>query len=256
MSIPDIQSQPDKRKITIDKVGVKGIRYPIVVQDREKGIQHSVADFNIYVELPHQRRGTHMSRFLEVLNRYHTEVFIDKLDAFLSELKTTLKADSAYIDIMFPFFMKKKAPVSRVSSLLSYDCNFNASFKDSFELWIGVKVPVTTLCPCSKAISVYGAHNQRSEIFIKVRYREFVWLEELIQLAEKHSSCEIYPLLKRSDEKYVTEKAYNNPKFVEDVVREITLELNKDKRITGFYVEAENLESIHAHNAYALISKS
>ena len=256
MSIPDIQSQPDNRKITIDKVGVKGIRYPIVVQDREKGIQHSVADFNIYVELPHQRRGTHMSRFLEVLNRYHTEVFIDKLDAFLSELKTTLKADSAYIDIMFPFFMKKKAPVSRVSSLLSYDCNFNASFKDSFELWIGVKVPVTTLCPCSKAISVYGAHNQRSEIFIKVRYREFVWLEELIQLAEKHSSCEIYPLLKRSDEKYVTEKAYNNPKFVEDVVREITLELNKDKRITGFYVEAENLESIHAHNAYALISKS
>ena len=256
MSIPDIQSQPDKRKITIDKVGVKGIRYPIVVQDREKGIQHSVADFNIYVELPHQRRGTHMSRFLEVLNRYHTEVFIDKLDAFLSELKTTLKADSAYIDIMFPFFVKKKAPVSRVSSLLSYDCNFNASFKDSFELWIGVKVPVTTLCPCSKAISVYGAHNQRSEIFIKVRYREFVWLEELIQLAEKHSSCEIYPLLKRSDEKYVTEKAYNNPKFVEDVVREITLELNKDKRITGFYVEAENFESIHAHNAYALISKS
>jgi len=256
MSIPDIQSQPDNRKITIDKVGVKGIRYPIVVQDREKGIQHSVADLNIYVELPHQRRGTHMSRFLEVLNRYHTEVFIDKLDAFLSELKTTLKADSAYIDIMFPFFMKKKAPVSRVSSLLGYDCNFNASFKDSFELWIGVKVPVTTLCPCSKAISVYGAHNQRSEIFIKVRYREFVWLEELIQLAEKHSSCEIYPLLKRSDEKYVTEKAYNNPKFVEDVVREITLELNKDKRITGFYVEAENLESIHAHNAYALISKS
>jgi len=256
MSIPDIQSQPDNRKITIDKVGVKGIRYPIVVQDREKGIQHSVADLNIYVELPHQRRGTHMSRFLEVLNRYHTEVFIDKLDAFLSELKTTLKADSAYIDIMFPFFMKKKAPVSRVSSLLSYDCNFNASFKDSFELWIGVKVPVTTLCPCSKAISVYGAHNQRSDIFIKVRYREFVWLEELIQLAEKHSSCEIYPILKRSDEKYVTEKAYNNPKFVEDVVREITLELNKDKRITGFYVEAENFESVHNHNAYALISRN
>ncbi|MGB3938866.1 MAG: GTP cyclohydrolase FolE2 [Candidatus Cloacimonas acidaminovorans] len=256
MSIPDIQSQADNRKITIDKVGVKGIRYPIVVQDREKGIQHSVADLNIYVELPHQRRGTHMSRFLEVLNRYHTEVYIDKLDAFLSELKTTLKADSAYIDIMFPFFMKKQAPVSRVSSLLGYDCSFNASFKDSFELWIGVKVPVTTLCPCSKAISVYGAHNQRSDIFIKVRYRESVWLEELIQLAEKHSSCEIYPILKRSDEKYVTEKAYNNPKFVEDVVREITLELNKDKRITGFYVEAENFESVHNHNAYALISRN
>ena len=255
MSIPDIQSQPDTRKITIDKVGVKGIRYPIVVQDRENGIQHSVADLNIYVELSHQRRGTHMSRFLEVLNRYHTEVFIDKLDSFLSELKSTLKADTAYVDISFPFFIQKQAPVSKVVSLLGYDCFFNASFNNDFELWIGVKVPVTTLCPCSKAISVSGAHNQRSEIFIKVRYREFVWLEELIQLAEKHSSCEIFPLLKRSDEKFVTDKAYSNPKFVEDIVREITMELNKDKRITGFYVEAENFESIHAHNAYALISR-
>jgi len=255
MSIPDIQSQPDTRKITIDKVGVKGIRYPIVVQDRENGIQHSVADLDIYVELPHQRRGTHMSRFLEVLNRYHTEVFIDKLDSFLNELKSTLKADTAYIDISFPFFIKKQAPVSKVVSLLGYDCFFNASYNNNFELWIGVKVPVTTLCPCSKAISVSGAHNQRSEIFIKVRYREIVWLEELIQLAEEHSSCEIFPLLKRSDEKFVTDKAYSNPKFVEDIVREITMELNKDKRITGFYVEAENFESIHAHNAYALISR-
>ncbi|HQM16316.1 MAG TPA: GTP cyclohydrolase FolE2 [Candidatus Cloacimonas sp.] len=255
MSIPDIQSQPDTRKITIDKVGVKGIRYPIVVQDRENGIQHSVADLDIYVELPHQRRGTHMSRFLEVLNRYHTEVFIDKLDSFLNELKSTLKADTAYIDISFPFFIKKQAPVSKVVSLLGYDCFFNASYNNNFELWIGVKVPVTTLCPCSKAISVSGAHNQRSEIFIKVRCREFVWLEELIQLAEEHSSCEIFPLLKRSDEKFVTDKAYSNPKFVEDIVREITMELNKDKRITGFYVEAENFESIHAHNAYALISR-
>ncbi|OQC04785.1 MAG: GTP cyclohydrolase FolE2 [Candidatus Cloacimonetes bacterium ADurb.Bin089] len=151
--------------------------------------------------------------------------------------------------------MKKQAPISRVSSLLNYDCCFNASFRENFELWIGVYVPVTTLCPCSKAISVSGAHNQRSRIFIKVRYTEFVWLEELIQLAEKHSSCEIYPLLKRTDEKYVTEKAYRNPKFVEDIVRDITLELSKDKRINGFYVEAENFESIHNHNAYALISR-
>ncbi|MEN6445772.1 MAG: GTP cyclohydrolase FolE2 [Candidatus Cloacimonas sp.] len=255
MNIPDIQSQTDNRSITIDKVGVKGIRYPIIVQDRENGIQHSIADLNIYVELPQHRRGTHMSRFLEILNRYHTDVFIDKLDSFLSDMKMSLKADAAYVDIMFPFFMKKTAPVSKVSSLLSYDCFFNASYNENFELWIGVKVPVTTLCPCSKAISVSGAHNQRSEIFIKVRYREFVWLEELIQLAEKHSSCEIFPLLKRSDEKYVTEKAYNNPKFVEDVVREITLALNKDDRITGFYVEAQNFESIHAHDAYALISR-
>ena len=195
MSIPDIQSQPDTRKITIDKVGVKGIRYPIVVQDRENGIQHSVADLDIYVELPHQRRGTHMSRFLEVLNRYHTEVFIDKLDSFLNELKSTLKADTAYIDISFPFFIKKQAPVSKVVSLLGYDCFFNASYNNNFELWIGVKVPVTTLCPCSKAISVSGSSYQRSEIIIKFGYREFVCWKKLIQLAEEHSSCEIFPWL-------------------------------------------------------------
>lgn len=255
MTIPDIQNQTDKRKITIDKVGVKGVRYPIVVEDKSKGIQHSVADLNIFVELPHTRRGTHMSRFIEILNHYHTEAFIGKLDAFLLELKTTLKAEAAYVDIRFPYFISKKAPVSRISSLLGYDCFFNASYTDSYKLWIGVAVPVTTLCPCSKEISDFGAHNQRSLISIKVSYTGFVWLEELIRLAEAHASCEIYPLLKRPDEKFVTEKAYQNPKFVEDIVREITLELQKDERITGFEVESENYESIHNHSAYALISR-
>ncbi len=254
MSIPDIQNQPDSRNITIDKVGVKGVRYPIVVEDRTSGVQHSVADLNIYVELPHHKRGTHMSRFIEILNRYHKEAFIGKLDVFLSELKKTMKAEAAYVDISFPYFVKKHAPVSKIASLLSYDCIFNASLKDSFKLWIGVVVPVTTLCPCSKEISEYGAHNQRSQISIRVCYNEFVWLEELITLAEKHASCEIYPLLKRTDEKYVTEKAYNNPKFVEDIVRGITEELKADKRITAFHVESENFESIHNHNAYAMIS--
>jgi GTP cyclohydrolase I len=256
MNIPDIQNQADSRKITIDKVGVKGVRYPIVVEDRSEGIQHSVAELNIFVELPHHKRGTHMSRFIEVLNRYHTEAFIGKLDVFLAELKQTMKAEAAYVDISFPYFVKKQAPVSKISSLLSYDCIFNASFKESFQLSIGVVVPVTTLCPCSKEISAYGAHNQRSLISIRVCYHEFVWLEELIDLAEKHASCEIYPLLKRTDEKYVTEKAYNNPKFVEDIVREITVELSADKRISSFYVESENFESIHNHNAYAMISSN
>ncbi len=256
MNIPDLQNQTDTRKISIDKVGVKGIRYPIVVEDRSQKEQHTIADLNIYVHLPHYRRGTHMSRFIEVLNNYHTEVLIGKLDEFLSELKERMKAEAAYVEIRFPYFIKKHAPVTKAASLLGYDCFFAASYADSYQLWIGVEVPVTTLCPCSKEISEYSAHNQRSLITIKVNYRQFVWLEELIDLAEKHASCDIYPLLKRPDEKYVTEKAYRNPKFVEDIVREITQELQKDERITAFEVESENYESIHAHSAYAKISRS
>ena len=255
MTIPDIQSTGDTRKITIDKVGVKGIQYPIIVDDRDHGIQHTIAELNIFVELSHQKRGTHMSRFLEVLNRYHQENLISQLDKFLAELKDKLKADAAYVDITFPYFLRKKAPVSKISSLLNYQCHFQAGFKEVFELTIGVRVPVTTLCPCSKEISVAGAHNQRSEITIQVSYNEFVWLEELIELAENASSCPIYPLLKRVDEKYVTEKAYNNPKFVEDIVREITQKLTADSRITAFHIESDNFESIHNHNAYAMVSR-
>lgn len=254
MSIPDIQSQTDTRKIVIDKVGVKGLRYPIVVEDRQRGTQHTVANLNIYVELPHNKRGTHMSRFVEILHHYHEEALIGNLESFLFELKSSLKAEAAYIDITFPYFLTKHAPVSGIASILSYDCVFSASLKDRYELLIGVIVPVTSLCPCSKEISEYGAHNQRSMITIKVSYDGFVWLEELIELAEATASCEIYSLLKRVDEKYVTEKAYQNPKFVEDIVREITLALEKDTRIRSFYVESENAESIHLHNAYAMIS--
>ncbi len=255
MIIPDLQSMNDVRQVAIDKVGVKGLRYPIVVEDRQDGTQHSVGDLDIYVDLPHHIRGTHMSRFIEILNHYHTEALIGKLPDFLSELKASLKAQAAYIDISFPYFMRKQAPVSGIASLLSYECYFSASLKEVYDLQIGVKVPVTTLCPCSKEISQYGAHNQRSYIFIKVSYQGFVWLEELIELAESAASCEIYPLLKRPDEKYVTEKAYENPRFVEDIVREITLKLEADSRILGFCVESENAESIHLHNAYAMIHR-
>jgi GTP cyclohydrolase IB len=255
MRIPDVQNETDTRKIVIDKVGVKGLRYPIVVEDREKGVQHTVADLNIYVELPHHLRGTHMSRFVEILHHYHQEALIGNLESFLGELKASLKAEAAYIDISFPYFMTKKAPVSGIASILSYDCVFSASLVDKYDLLIGVIVPVTSLCPCSKEISDFGAHNQRSKITIKVSYEGFVWLEELIELAESTASCEIYSLLKRVDEKYVTEKAYRNPKFVEDTVREITLRLERDPRIKRFFVESENAESIHLHNAYAMISR-
>jgi len=249
--IPDIQNQKDTRKITIDKVGVKGIKYPIVVSDRTNKIQNTIADINFYVELPHYNRGTHMSRFVEVLNHYHQEEIIFNLEKLLAEIKKSLKANASYIEIAFPYFIQKKAPISRIPSYLNYECYFKASLSTDYEFVIGVNVPITTLCPCSKEISLYGAHNQRSEVTVFVQYTEFVWLEELIEMIEQTCSCDIYPLLKRSDEKYVTEKAYDNPMFVEDVVRELTVKLLNDNRIVHFEIESENYESIHNHNAYA-----
>jgi GTP cyclohydrolase IB len=250
--IPDIQNQNDTRNIAIDKVGVKSIKYPIVVSDRINTIQHTIADINFYVELPHNYRGTHMSRFIEVLHHYHQENIIFQLEKLLHEIKASLKANAAYIELRFPYFIKKNAPVSKIASYLNYDCFFIASLATQYDFCIGVKVPVTTLCPCSKEISQYGAHNQRSEVTVQVRYTDFIWLEEIIDMIEQTCSCDIYPLLKRSDEKYVTEKAYNNPMFVEDIIRELTIKLSADKRIVNFEIESENFESIHNHNAYAL----
>jgi GTP cyclohydrolase I len=249
--IPDIQNQSDGRKVTIDKVGVKGIKYPILVSDRCNKTQHTIADINFYVDLPHYNRGTHMSRFIEVINKYHQEDLIFKLDKLLKDIKKSLNADAAYIELKFPYFIKKKAPVSKISSYLNYDCYFKASLSNAYEFWIGVSVPVTTLCPCSKEISDFGAHNQRSIVTVLVQYIDFVWLEELIELIEQNCSCDIFPLLKRADEKYVTEKAYNNPMFVEDIIRELTIRLNNDNRILHFEIESENFESIHNHSAYA-----
>lgn len=250
----DIQSMEDTRKIDIDKVGVKNIKYPILVEDRSRGTQHTVAELDIYVKLPHHHRGTHMSRFLEVLNKFHEDTFVDKLDLFLKEIKSALNADAAYVSIKFPYFVKKTAPVSKIESFLSYDCIFEASYEEEYHLNIGVNTPVTTLCPCSKEISDYGAHNQRSIISINLQYNEFIWIEEVIEYAEQASSCEIYSLLKRVDEKYVTEKAYDNAKFVEDLIRDLALLLKKDNRIDAFRIESENFESIHNHSAYAFVS--
>ncbi len=249
----DIQSQKDDRNIAIDRVGVKNVLYPIVVEDRDNSVQQTVADLDIYVNLPHEHRGTHMSRFIEILNRYHTGNFIVNLEAFLLEVKERLSADSAFTEIRFPYFIKKKAPVSGIESLMSYQCTFKASYDTDYKLIIGVEVPVTTLCPCSKEISKYGAHNQRSFVNVEVSYTDFIWIEEVIEYVEQSASCEIYSLLKRRDEKYVTEKAYENPRFVEDIVRDITLKLKSDSRIDYFKVESENIESIHNHNAYASV---
>ncbi|MCD4819750.1 MAG: GTP cyclohydrolase FolE2 [Candidatus Cloacimonetes bacterium] len=249
----DIQSLKDERNVTINKVGVKNVRYPIIVEDRENKTQNTVANLDIFVELLHQHRGTHMSRFIQVLNEFHKENFIDKLPDFLKKIKKELDAGAAFVHIRFPYFIQKKAPVSKILSLLSYDCFFEASLIDEFSLIIGVKVPITSLCPCSKEISDYGAHSQRSEVTVRVKMEKFIWIEEIIEIVEQNSSCEIYSLLKRTDEKFVTEKAYENPKFVEDIVRDITLEFQKDKRISEFSIESENFESIHSHNAYACV---
>lgn len=255
MEHKDIQSQKDLRNITIDKVGVKNIKYPIIVEDKHNKLQHTIADIDIFVELPHHHRGTHMSRFIEVLNKFREETLVDNLEAFLKDINIALNSDSSYIKLSFPYFVKKTAPVSKLTSLMDYNCVFEASLKDEFILKIGVSVPVTSLCPCSKEISKYGAHNQRSYVTIKAIYNEFVWLEDLIDIVENNSSCQIYSLLKRPDEKYVTEKAYENPAFVEDMVRDITVILDNDKRIDWFSVESENVESIHNHSAYACIEK-
>lgn len=249
----DIQSGFDERNETIDKVGVKNLKYPIVLQDRNTGLQSTIADIDFFVELPHYYRGTHMSRFIEVLNSFHKEDIIDNLPKLLAAVKEKLIADRAFIKLRFPYFIAKQAPVSGIESLMSYDCFFEASLADDYELRIGADVPVNTTCPCSKELSDYGAHNQRSIISVRVTYEDFVWLEDIIDYAEQVSSIQLYSLLKRSDEKYVTEQAYNNAKFVEDIVRDLAILLKKDDRITGFKVSSENMESIHNHNAYASI---
>lgn len=250
----DIQNLNDDRKVTIDKVGVKGVKYPIIVEDRANGTQHTVADLDIFVELPHHHRGTHMSRFIEILNAYHHRNLVSEIENFVMETKHRLNANSAFVNISFPYFIEKTAPVSGIKSLMSYDCFFIATHKHEFEMEIGVKVPITTVCPCSKEISAYGAHNQRSIVTVVIKYSDYVWLEELIEIVEGVASCEVYSLLKRSDEKYVTEKGYDNPKFVEDIVRDVVVKLRDDKRIIEFKVESENFESIHNHSAYASVT--
>ena len=252
----DIQSQKDSRHIDIKKVGVKNIKYPIIVMDRERGTQPVNATINMYVNLPHHFKGTHMSRFVEVLNDFRGQVNIKTFQTILEKMRQRLRAQSAHMEIEFPYFLKKMAPVSKAKSMMEYRCYFtgeNSAEKTDF--LVGVVVPVTTLCPCSKEISAFGAHNQRSMVTVKVRFKKFFWIEDLIKIVEDSASGEVYSLLKRVDEKFVTEKAYKNPKFVEDLVRSVAVRLNADNNFTWYSIEAENFESIHNHSAYAYVEK-
>jgi len=252
----DIQSLKDHRRVEINKVGVKNIQYPITVLDKRNKIQHTVGKLNMYVNLPHHFKGTHMSRFIEILNEYRGTINIKALSRILDKMKEKLAAESAYMEVEFPYFIEKRAPISGAKSLMGYTCQFLASLTNGrHSLVVGVTVPVTTLCPCSKEISKKGAHNQRSLVSVKVTFRKFFWLEDLIRLVENSASAPLFSLLKRSDEKFLTEKAYGNPMFVEDVVRNIALRLHAQPNITWFSVESENLESIHNHNAYACVEK-
>ncbi len=252
--IPDTQNIRDTRHIAIDQVGIKDIKHPIVVSDRSGGEQHTIANFNMYVSLPHDFKGTHMSRFVEVLNQHEHEITVESFKRMITEMTERLDAKSGHIEMNFPYFVNKAAPVTGVESLMDYDVSFIGELNDQqTSVLVKVVIPVTSLCPCSKSISDYGAHNQRSHITICVRTTGFLWIEELIETVEKVASCELYGLLKRPDEKYVTERAYDNPKFVEDIVRDIAVQFNLDERISSYIVESENFESIHNHSAYARI---
>jgi len=254
--IADVQSSADTRRLAINRVGIKSIRHPVKVKDKSVGVQHTVATFNMYVHLPHNFKGTHMSRFVEILNEHEREISVESFGAILHEMVTRLEAKSGYIEMNFPYFVNKSAPVSGVQSLLDYDVTFIGEIIDGKPRFtMKVLVPVTSLCPCSKEISDRGAHNQRSHVTLTLRTNEFIWVEDVVRIVEEQASCELYGLLKRPDEKFVTERAYDNPKFVEDMVRDVAAVLNSDERIDAYIVESENFESIHNHSAYALIER-
>ncbi len=256
-SIPDVQSAQDTREIPIDKVGIKAIKHPVRIKERSGGEQHTIAEFNMYVNLPHNFKGTHMSRFVQILNEHEREISVDTFRIMLGEMTDRLEAQSGHIEMRFPYFINKTAPVSGVKSLMDYDVTFIGEVHAGKPTTnVKIIVPVASLCPCSKKISARGAHNQRSHITINARLKKFIWIEELIELVENEASCELYALLKRPDEKYVTERAYDNPKFVEDTVRDIAARLNAEERISTYTLECENFESIHNHSAYASIEKS
>ena len=258
--IADVQSGSDERELAIDQVGIKGLRYPLYFADAGGAPQPTIADCNVYVELPADRKGTHMSRLVALLEARSAPdapaLSTDNFHTLLDELIVLLEAPGGRLEVAFPFFIRKTAPVSGVASLLDYQVRVAGELADGrYRQTIAVAVPVTSLCPCSKEIAEYGAHNQRSMITITVRGRVPVTLTEIIRVAEEEASSELYGLLKRADEKYVTERAYDNPKFVEDLVRGVAHRLQRDPRLDGFAVEAENFESIHNHSAYARIAR-
>ncbi|MCY4400755.1 MAG: GTP cyclohydrolase FolE2 [Gemmatimonadetes bacterium] len=254
-ALADVQANPDGRQVPIAKVGVQNIRFPIAVKDRQKTAQHTVGRIDMSVDLPDHFKGTHMSRFMEILNSHDGEISVEALPAILRTMRDRLNAATAHLGISFPYFMHKRAPVTGAAGLLSYDCAFDASSGADDDFVLTVKVPVTTLCPCSREISARGAHNQRSMVTVQARFDDELWIEDLVELVDASASCGLYPVLKRADEKWVTERAYDNPRFVEDLVREVTLRLRAMEQVTWFNVHVVNFESIHEHDAYAQVEE-
>ncbi len=256
-ALHDTQSQPDTREIAIDKVGVKGLLHPIQVLDKARDVQETVANFSLLVDLPKDFKGTHMSRFVEVLNAHGRLVHVRNIADMLHELQQKLDAQVAHIEVDFPYFIEKEAPVTKSKGLVDYRVKFDAAAHgQDVTFTVAVTIPVTTLCPCSKSISAYGAHNQRGYVTLALRSVEPIWIEDMITMVEESASAQIYSLLKRPDEKFVTEQAYDNPVFVEDLVRNVAVRCNQHPQITWYKVEAENMESIHNHSAYACIEKT
>jgi GTP cyclohydrolase IB len=260
--LEDIQSIRDHREIAIERVGVSDLQYPIAVLDKTDETQQTIATLTLSVGLPHDAKGTHMSRFIEVLEQHRGELTVRTIPDVLEEVRTRLEAESAHIEVRFPYFLERRAPVSDASALMDYQCTFTGEIiNGTCDFVLGVNVPVTSLCPCSKAISSYGAHNQRGYLNIQTRSirsdsgePEIIWIEELIDVAEASASAPVYALLKREDERHVTMQAYDNPVFVEDMVRNVAVKLREDPRIAWFRVRADNHESIHNHNAFAELS--
>lgn len=251
----DVQNRKANHPLVIDHVGIKGIKYPIAVFDKKRGFQHTVAQVAMFVDLPSHYKGTHMSRFVEILSKVNGEISVNKLKEILKMMKDKLNAQKSKIEFNFPYFIEKIAPVSHSKAYIDYDCTLIATLSDKFSYILSVVVPVHSLCPCSKEISQYNAHNQRSFVTITIEAKTVIWIEDLVEIAEKNASSPLYSYLKRVDEKYITEYSYNHPMFVEDIVRAIANDIQKISGIKYFKVEAENMESIHNHNAYASIER-
>ena len=251
----DIQSSQDVRNIPIDKVGVRNVKYPIKVLERDNGVQQTVGNFSLTVDLPREFKGTHMSRFLEVLGEYNHEIGRETIPVILSKLRDKLSAQTAHLEVRFTLFREKAAPVTGKVGMMGYECGFIAAGGEIDEFQIFLCVPVTTLCPCSKEISKFGAHNQRGYVTARINTVGMLWLEDVIDMIEAAGSAQLYPVLKRPDEKYVTEHAYQNPRFVEDMVREVALAFDTHPNVGSYEIEVENHESIHDHNAYAYLKR-
>jgi len=251
--MPDVQSQEDNREIPLTKVGVKGLEYPIRVLDKVKKVQHTAARVDLFADLPQHFKGTHMSRFVEIFHRYREDLSMPRFLEMLTEIRRDLEAESAFGSMEFPYFIEKNAPVSRLPGIISCRCRYRGRVGPSAErqFSVAVSVPVSTVCPCSRAVSDRGAHNQRGIVTVELELGPFFWLEDIIALVENSSSSPVYSLIKREDEKYITEHAYDNPKFVEDLVRDVYVKIRELGQFPRFSVEAENFESIHNHSAYA-----